>query len=401
MKLSIIIPCYNCEKTLKESVDSCYKQGLSNDVFEIIMVDDGSADGTRELMQKLSLEHQNIRLFFHEVNKGGGAARNTGIKEARGEIIYCLDSDNVFADNSVQPMLEYLQTHKLDGAVFHERRFFIDTDFSNYTTFRNSVLDRVIQFGDLFNDSQTLLDNFFYTKKSFLKTAGYPEHHGFDTQCFEMRYLLAGNSVRIVPESYFWHRQGMAEPSYFERVHNAGLFSINYILMFEEFFHIFSENLSEALISYPIFSTNKSYSENIIATVRKYHRNNDAFKIDVTKPLGPNISIENTQTKFDYLHDSLKALNEGSYNKSQELLTHFVNLHGKTTPYLRFLALRVLEGAAGTPHNQIPKVVLNELHELRIQRVASRYGFVTNIIKRNRTIFNLLTKLRHRLLKSS
>ena len=49
-KLSITIPCYNCEKTLREAVESCYKQGFENENdFEIVMVDDGSKDGTREL----------------------------------------------------------------------------------------------------------------------------------------------------------------------------------------------------------------------------------------------------------------------------------------------------------------------------------------------------------------
>ena len=166
LQLSIIIPCYNCEKTLREAVDSCYTQELSNDEFEIVMVDDGSSDDTWTLMEQLATERPNIRLVFHEINKGGGAARNTGIKEAQGQIIYCLDSDNVFAPNSVLPMLDYLDEKKVDGVAFYERRFFFGTNLKRYNTHIN-ISKEIITLIDLFNKSNTLLDNFFFTKTSF------------------------------------------------------------------------------------------------------------------------------------------------------------------------------------------------------------------------------------------
>lgn len=220
--LSIIIPCYNCAGTLKEAVDSCYRQGLADDAFEVIMVDDGSHDETRSVMEALRAEHANIRLLFHSENRGGGAARNTGIKEARGEIMYCLDSDNFFAPQSVPDMLVQLETSGMDGVAFYERRFFTGANTRRYHSHYNALRPDSFRLFDIFNNSKTLLDNFFYTKAAYQKTGGYPEHHGFDTQCFEVRFLAAGNTLAAVPNSVFWHRQAGTNKSYFVRVYESG-----------------------------------------------------------------------------------------------------------------------------------------------------------------------------------
>ena len=266
-KLSIIIPCYNCASTLKEAVDSCYLQDLTEDEFEIIMVDDGSHDETAAVMTTLSREHKNIRLITHPENRGGGAARNTGIRAALGEVIYCLDSDNFFAPRSVKPMLFYLAATKADGVAFYERRFFIGSNTAKYTAHYNHITDRPIELIDLFNDSGTLLDNFFYTKLAYEKTTGYPEHHGFDTQSFEMRFLSAGNQVYVTKDSFFWHRQAGGQKSYFERVYESGEFSLNRYYIFEDIMHLFSKEAREFIFAFDIFGRSKLGTENLMGAL--------------------------------------------------------------------------------------------------------------------------------------
>jgi len=73
-KLSFIIPCYNSQKTLEEAVNSVFTQNLTSP-FEIVIVDDGSKDDTRKLIVDLSKKHSKIAYYFHEKNRGGGAAR--------------------------------------------------------------------------------------------------------------------------------------------------------------------------------------------------------------------------------------------------------------------------------------------------------------------------------------
>ena len=85
LELSIIIPCYNCENTLREAVESCYIQGFREDEFEIVMVNDDSKDATSLVMKELASEHSNIRTHYHDTNQGGGATRNTATKISSSE----------------------------------------------------------------------------------------------------------------------------------------------------------------------------------------------------------------------------------------------------------------------------------------------------------------------------
>jgi glycosyltransferase involved in cell wall biosynthesis len=91
--ISIIIPVYNGESYLEKSIDSCLAQTYKN--VEIIIVDDGSTDRTKEIIQNyISLYPNIIRSCCHHKNKKLGAARNTGIKKAKGEFLIFVDGDD-------------------------------------------------------------------------------------------------------------------------------------------------------------------------------------------------------------------------------------------------------------------------------------------------------------------
>src|SRR5258706_6192924 len=95
-KLSVIIPCYNCAQTLQETVDSIDTQELDIP-FEIIAVDDGSTDQTSDLLKRIVRGRNEMRIITHEQSRRGGAARITGIRAAKGYLIYCLDSYNILS----------------------------------------------------------------------------------------------------------------------------------------------------------------------------------------------------------------------------------------------------------------------------------------------------------------
>jgi glycosyltransferase involved in cell wall biosynthesis len=91
MKITVIIPCYNEESTVKEIV-SLVKINLStND--EIVIVDDASTDNTSILIEELSHEYENISPVFHKINQGKGAAIRSGIKIVKGDIVIIQDAD--------------------------------------------------------------------------------------------------------------------------------------------------------------------------------------------------------------------------------------------------------------------------------------------------------------------
>jgi glycosyltransferase involved in cell wall biosynthesis len=89
-RVSIVIPTYNRAWTLAEAIDSVLGQTFAS--FEIIVVDDGSTDGTARLLQRYGSAVRVLR----QINQGVSAARNAGIRSARGELIALLDSDDLW-----------------------------------------------------------------------------------------------------------------------------------------------------------------------------------------------------------------------------------------------------------------------------------------------------------------
>jgi glycosyltransferase involved in cell wall biosynthesis len=87
--ITVLIPAYNENKTIREIIDRVEKTGLAN---EILVVDDGSTDGTRDILKELEQEGH-IRLILHKKNQGKGAAIRTGIQNATQEIVIIQDGD--------------------------------------------------------------------------------------------------------------------------------------------------------------------------------------------------------------------------------------------------------------------------------------------------------------------
>jgi len=108
LKTTIIIPCYNCEKTIQKTLDALDKQTINP--TEIICVDDGSKDNTKKIIQS----NKKVK-YIYETNSGPAKARNTGAKQATGEIILFMDSDCVPQKNWLEEMLNPLKDEKIVG----------------------------------------------------------------------------------------------------------------------------------------------------------------------------------------------------------------------------------------------------------------------------------------------
>lgn len=92
MKISVIIPVYNAEKYLRKCVESVIAQTYTD--WEMILVDDGSNDGSADIIDEYAGKDTRIRTI-HQENAGPGVARNAGIRNALGEYIVFLDSDDM------------------------------------------------------------------------------------------------------------------------------------------------------------------------------------------------------------------------------------------------------------------------------------------------------------------
>jgi glycosyltransferase involved in cell wall biosynthesis len=116
-KISIIIPMYNVAQYLEKCIGSVYNQGLNEDEFEVILVDDESPDNSLEVAKNLTQKRSNVKIISQR-NKGLGGARNTGILNATGDYLLFLDSDDWYLPNVLQSILSIAQEHQLDILEF-------------------------------------------------------------------------------------------------------------------------------------------------------------------------------------------------------------------------------------------------------------------------------------------
>ena len=117
-QLSIIIPIYKVEKYIRPCIESVIQQGLEEDHYEIILVDDGTPDRSMEQVADIIDSHTNVRVV-HQENQGLSAARNSGMAIATGEYILFLDSDDMLVDGSLLPLLEKAMETKADMVIAH------------------------------------------------------------------------------------------------------------------------------------------------------------------------------------------------------------------------------------------------------------------------------------------
>ena len=118
-KLSVVIPVYNERQSLPILLDRVRKTPFDK---EIILVDDGSTDGTRQDLQRLAeKQEEGTRIFFHETNRGKGAALRTGFKEVTGDIVIIQDADLEYDPQEYGRLLEPILDGRAD--VVYGSRF--------------------------------------------------------------------------------------------------------------------------------------------------------------------------------------------------------------------------------------------------------------------------------------
>lgn len=108
LKLSVIIPCFNEKATIESIVQAVRATGI---VYEILIVDDGSTDGTRELLPQWANDDL-VRVIYHDHNQGKGAAVRTGFKEATGEVFLIQDADLEYDPREYPSLLKPLEEDK-------------------------------------------------------------------------------------------------------------------------------------------------------------------------------------------------------------------------------------------------------------------------------------------------
>lgn len=137
MLLSIIVPGQNVEAYIGKCLDSLLNQDINSSDYEIIVVNDGSTDKTKEIVEGYVSSHSNV-ILINQQNKGLSGARNSGVKVARGRYVMYIDSDDYIEKNVLGGLLAQAERDNLDVLRYNYRN--IDEDYKVIIPKRNNKL---------------------------------------------------------------------------------------------------------------------------------------------------------------------------------------------------------------------------------------------------------------------
>lgn len=152
MRLSVVVPVYNVEPYLRKCVDSLLDQDLTEDEYEIVLVDDGSTDQCGAICDAYASRHPHV-VALHQPNGGLSAARNSGIDVARGNYVMFVDSDDSLEPKVLKALVDKVETEDLEVLRFNYRNV-----NERYEAFEpNKVSKPFVDYRDEVSDGLTFL----------------------------------------------------------------------------------------------------------------------------------------------------------------------------------------------------------------------------------------------------
>ena len=215
--VSVIIPCYNGEKNLKQCINSVRNQTLAD--LEIICVDDGSTDSTVDILKEFQQEDPRI-VLLRQKNAGAGAARNLGLAHATGKYLSFLDADDFFEPDMLERSVAAAEQYEADYVVFRSDRYYPDGDRYEKTPW--SVREKDLPPYMPFSYRQ-LTDNVFLTfvgwawdklfRHSFVleQNLRFQEQRTTNDMLFVFSALVCAKRIAVVPEVLAHQRRGAGE----------------------------------------------------------------------------------------------------------------------------------------------------------------------------------------------
>jgi glycosyltransferase involved in cell wall biosynthesis len=224
--VSFFIPAYNCGSTIIESVESIIETNFV-DGDELTITNDCSTDNTADVLIALKEKYPIIKIISHKRNKGGAAARNTAVENSNNKLLFCLDSDNVLAPDSIQLLKNYLIEMKADVASFQHQHFFTEDKLQPHYTW--SLPQGLFEANLYYNGGNTpgQHGNYMFTKQSWTNAGGYAEGSGaLDTWTFGLRQAITGAQAVVLKDTHYYHRLDHKN-SYWMRDAEANLWSVS------------------------------------------------------------------------------------------------------------------------------------------------------------------------------
>lgn len=230
---SVIVPTYNRSDEINELLNSLVNQSLDDNLFEVIIVDDGSTDDTDKVVNNV-IEKAPINLrFLKQDHKGPGEARNYGMKEAKGEYLLFIDSDCIADENWLTAYKIRLEQEENKPAGFGGP----DKVLPSFSPVQKAIdysMTSFITTGGIRGHSQKGISKYYprsfnmgVRKDIYEKIGGMGKlRHGQDIE-FSHRILSTGEPVIKVEDAVVYHKRRMSIKKFFRQVFNWGVARIN------------------------------------------------------------------------------------------------------------------------------------------------------------------------------
>lgn len=201
MLLTIIIPIYKVEKTIEACLNSIYCQGVDENLFSLILVNDGSPDESVSLCFPYLEEHKNISLI-EQPNLGLSMARNRGLENANSEYVWFVDSDDTVSEKSISSILRIIQMSKSDCLLLgHEEVDESDNVISHYCYNEDKELSGIDFLARRFKDCEFFIPaQFTVWRRDFLirnQLSFYPSIYHEDCE-FTPKAIFLSSSIRCI-----------------------------------------------------------------------------------------------------------------------------------------------------------------------------------------------------------
>jgi dolichol-phosphate mannosyltransferase len=204
MKLSIIIPVYNEEKTVCHVLEKVERVDLDRVTKQIIIIDDGSTDGTLKEIEKFQFSHKSIKVFGNKNNSGKGSAVILGLKHASGDYVIIQDADLEYDPEDIRKLIEPVQDKKAE-VVYGTRlkrlprlsrdertpQFFIHYIGNKFLSFLTSIL-----YGQWITDMETCYK--LFPKKSLESVKLYAKGFEFEPE-ITANLMKKGYAIKEIP----------------------------------------------------------------------------------------------------------------------------------------------------------------------------------------------------------
>jgi len=190
--VSVIIPAYKIAPFIGETLDSVFAQTFTD--YEVIVVNDGSPD-TTEFERALAPYLERVR-YFRQENLGAGAARNRGLREARGEFVAFLDGDDLWLRGYLEEQVEFLRGGGHD-LVYTDALLFGDSPNAGQTYMQTSPSDGPVNFLSLIRNECNVITSGVVARRRAVLDAGLFDESLRNAQDFELWARLARGGARI------------------------------------------------------------------------------------------------------------------------------------------------------------------------------------------------------------